>query len=383
MPGTPAATRAARPRTTIPAGAPLAAVQLGSLVPGSRDATELASEGGGVVEISLDDDDFSGLLEGDATAVSAPELPPPAPAATPQIHDESHHKAAIAAEVALPKTPLFSALDSGSLQRMIETCQLLELAAGAVVFRQGDTGDRLYVVASGEVVVTRMIQHKPDGGEVPPPIEVSRMGEGAFFGEVGLLTDTPRSATVTAVVDTTLLVIDRDVIGDLVEERPGVLKVLLEFLRERLIDELVDTAPLFAPFSGDERLSLSRRFKFVEVEAERTLIKQGERAPGLFILLCGKVTVEREGQGRLAELVPGDLVGEMSLLARNPAMASVITHGKSYLLALPAANFQELIVTYPQFLIFVSDLAEERKKRFEGPGDGGGGDYEDFHLDLL
>ncbi|MCC6995663.1 MAG: cyclic nucleotide-binding domain-containing protein [Deltaproteobacteria bacterium] len=406
-PAVPSTSRSGRQRTTIPPGAPLAAVNLGTLMPGSRDATELTAEGGGATEISLDDDfsalleeDVGGLAAGPPTEHAAPALDPDASIAAEPTADDAAAtadaaaasrdssapapppRAARTAEAALPKTPLFSALDSASLQRMIETCQLLECAPGDTVFKQGDTGDRLYVVAHGEVVVTRMVQRTPDQGEVPPAIEVARMGEGSFFGEVGLLTDTPRSATVTALVDTTLLVIDRDVIGDLVEERPGVLKVLLEFLRERLIDELVDTAPLFAPFSGEERLLLARRFKFVEVEGGRTLIKQGERAPGLFVLLCGKVTVERDG-ALLAELVPGDLVGEMSLLARSAAVASVQTRSKSYLLALPAANFQEMIVTYPQFLIFVSDLAEERAKRMESGGGGGPDDYEDFHLDLL
>ncbi len=408
-PSVPSTSRSGRQRTTIPPGAPLAAVNLGTLMPGSRDATELTAEGGGATEISLDDD-FSALLEestafaaGPPTQHGAPVLDPDAAIAAEAVAaaepgadaDAAPGEASLdapaaapvpmaarTAEAALPKTPLFSALDATSLHRMIETCQLLECAPGDTVFKQGDTGDRLYVVAHGEVVVTRMVQRTPDQGEVPPAIEVARMGEGSFFGEVGLLTDTPRSATVTALVDTTLLVIDRDVIGDLVEERPGVLKVLLEFLRERLIDELVDTAPLFAPFSGEERLSLARRFKFVEVEGGRTLIKQGERAPSLFVLLCGRIAVERDG-ALLAELVPGDLVGEMSLLTRNPAVASVLTRSKSYLLALPAANFQEMIVTYPQFLIFVSDLAEERAKRMESGGGGGPDDYEDFHLDLL
>ena len=50
---------------------------------------------------------------------------------------------------------------------------------------------------------------------------------------------------------------------------------------------------------------------------------------------------------------------------RKPAVATVQTHSKSYLLALPAAGFQELIMTYPQFLIFVSELAEDRQRRLE------------------
>jgi NADH dehydrogenase len=74
---------------------------------------------------------------------------------------------------------------------------------GQVVFREGDRGDWLYVVTEGEVEVLR---RAADGGETP----LRRMATGECFGEIALVSDAPRSATVRAVAPTNVLAVDRD-----------------------------------------------------------------------------------------------------------------------------------------------------------------------------
>ena len=74
---------------------------------------------------------------------------------------------------------------------------------GQVIFREGDRGDWLYVVADGEVEVLR---HGPDGVEAP----LRRLGAGEAFGEIALVSDGPRTATVRATTATTVLAVDRE-----------------------------------------------------------------------------------------------------------------------------------------------------------------------------
>ncbi|MDX1583825.1 MAG: cyclic nucleotide-binding domain-containing protein [Thermoanaerobaculia bacterium] len=75
-----------------------------------------------------------------------------------------------------------------------------EFRAGEHVFRQGDTGDRVYVVKDGEVEVVR---EDGDGGRRV----LARLGEGEYFGEMALLSEAPRNASVVALTDVKVLAI--------------------------------------------------------------------------------------------------------------------------------------------------------------------------------
>jgi MFS family permease len=89
--------------------------------------------------------------------------------------------------------PLFSPLPMPTLERLASQLGETQLAAGTLVLRQGDPGDLFYVIGEGEV-----------------EIEGRRHGAGGFFGEIALLRDVPRTASVTAATDVRLFTLDRD-----------------------------------------------------------------------------------------------------------------------------------------------------------------------------
>jgi CRP-like cAMP-binding protein len=349
--GIPAAA-AKRPADPKAAGAPLEELTLQEMVPGAAPR-EVEGQAVGIVDIPID-------LE-----LSADE-------GDDGIEIDIEEDLSDGAMTALEKTPLFSELPPASLERMIEKIRLIELPAGQALFRQGDHGSTLFVVAEGEVAVIA------EGAERRT---LKTLGEGSFFGEISLVTEQARSATVEAVVDSEIIGIDRQVVGELVAEEPAVLTVLLRFLRDRLIENLVETSPLFAPFLGAERMALAARFQFLEVEAGTTLIEQGKVSPALYLLLSGYARVVREGAD-LARLGGGDICGEMSLLAQGGAVADVISETKCLMLELSAETFRELIMTHPQVLAFVGDLASERERSLAAIA-GGGEQYEELSLDLL
>lgn len=98
----------------------------------------------------------------------------------------------------LRSIPMFAPLAPGTMDGLARRLHRLAVPAGEAVVREGDTSDRFYVIESGLVEVTR-------AGAV-----LRQEGTGDFFGEIGLLRDVPRTATVTALSDTVLLVLDRD-----------------------------------------------------------------------------------------------------------------------------------------------------------------------------
>ncbi|MDQ2981702.1 MAG: MFS transporter, partial [Actinomycetota bacterium] len=95
--------------------------------------------------------------------------------------------------------PIFAPLSPLTLEQLASRLSRVRAGAGEVVFRQGDPGDRFYVIGDGEVAV------ELDGR---PPVT---LGRGAYFGEIALLRDVPRTATVTARTEVELYALERDV----------------------------------------------------------------------------------------------------------------------------------------------------------------------------
>jgi CRP-like cAMP-binding protein len=254
---------------------------------------------------------------------------------------------------ALADTPLFAGLPMETLEALITELELVSLLVGEVVFREGELGDALFIVSEGEVAMS---------SEGPPRVEMTRLGPGAFFGEVSLITEGPRTATVTAIAPTELIKIHRRAINKVIGDHPDVLRVVLRFVRDRLVERLVRTSPLFRPFDDAERKALADRFRFLEVERGAQLLTPGQRADGLYIVLAGRFEVVRDSGDSLILLGPGDLIGSTSLITGEKVTSPVSATTKSLALCLPAAQFRELIMTHPHVLEYVGEQVEARRK---------------------
>lgn len=101
--------------------------------------------------------------------------------------------------------------------------------AGALVIREGEPGQEMFVVESGSVEVFR--------GSGPKEQKVSALGAGDFFGELSLLDDQPRSASARAVTDCLLLVIDAATLDQMLRQYPEVAVRMLRTLAVRLREE--------------------------------------------------------------------------------------------------------------------------------------------------
>ena len=110
-------------------------------------------------------------------------------------------------------------LISGKLHRV-------EIPAGEVIARQGAPADKFIIVLEGEVAVTR----EADGEQEP----VVSLGPGDFFGEIAILKDTPRSATLWATTDSVVMTMERDAFRDVVAQSLGTVADFDRIIQERL-----------------------------------------------------------------------------------------------------------------------------------------------------
>jgi MFS family permease len=118
--------------------------------------------------------------------------------------------------------PLFRSLPVATLETLAIRSSERGYAGGEQIVRAGEQGDEFFVIAGGEVEVER------DDGER------RRLGAGEFFGEIALLRDVPRTATVSALGDVTAVVLDREHFLDGVSAHPRGAAAAEETVRERL-----------------------------------------------------------------------------------------------------------------------------------------------------
>lgn len=131
-------------------------------------------------------------------------------------------------EDALARVDLFAGLDKKELQLLAGACQERKYSAGSTLIKQGDTGVGLYVITSGTVRITKATD--PDKAES----DLGTAGPGNVLGEMSLLDDLPRSATVTAVDDVTALLLPVWEFRTTLRNQPNIALRLLSTLSRRL-----------------------------------------------------------------------------------------------------------------------------------------------------
>ena len=127
----------------------------------------------------------------------------------------------------LSRAPLFSALDDDAAAALRASMTEVTLPRGETLFREGDSGDCLYVITDGKIKLGRAAA---DGRENILAI----LGPGEMFGELSLFDPKPRTATAVAVVDSTLMSLGHEALDQLLTGRPAVAESMLAALAQRL-----------------------------------------------------------------------------------------------------------------------------------------------------
>jgi CRP-like cAMP-binding protein len=130
-------------------------------------------------------------------------------------------------EEAVRNAPLFLALDEEASVALRASMVEIDFSRGQVVFAEGDSGDRLYVIVGGKI---KLGTTSNDGRENLLAV----LGPGEMFGELSLFDPGPRTATATALTETTLLGLGHEALGPWLTGRPGVAQALLKALAQRL-----------------------------------------------------------------------------------------------------------------------------------------------------
>ncbi|HYO55571.1 cyclic nucleotide-binding domain-containing protein [Archangium sp.] len=282
----------------------------------------------------------------------APQLvPTPAPVVS---------EPAVARTGELPHIPLFSQLSREAFVAVLEGLELRAFQPGETIVTEGEPGSSMFAVVEGRVEVVRQLE----GGKRHA---VALMGEGEFFGEMALLSEGPRLASVVAAERTVVLELTRAQVERLVRRHPSVGEVLQAFHQERLLANVLRSNPLLSALTPPQRESLARAFQLVSVPAGQPLLVQGQQGEALYLLLRGWCQVRhRHPDGRESAypvLREGDVFGELSLLLGLPATATVRPETPCTLLRLDRASCERYILSQSGVREAFSRLISERLGR--------------------
>lgn len=127
---------------------------------------------------------------------------------------------------ALRRVSLFAGIEPAKLKLLAFTSERVNFARGQSLMRQGESGDTAYLILSG----TADVMVNSGAG----PVKVAEIGRNGFVGEMAILRDQPRSATVTAASDVTTLKITKESFFQLVQDSPRIAVELMRILAQRL-----------------------------------------------------------------------------------------------------------------------------------------------------
>ena len=262
------------------------------------------------------------------------------------------------ADALLPRLPLFGELAPAALQKLLSAFQLRELASGAYAVKQGDEGVEAFLLARG---LLNVVRERAEG-----PSVLAVLGPGAVFGEMALVSNAPRAASVIAVETAQVFAASRASLEALAVREATIGRALGSFCHHRMVSNLMRLSTILSAVEPAKRSELIARFDTRTFEAGDVLVHEGEEAGCLYLIASGGVEVrgpEEDGDRVvLAQLGPGDVVGEISLVLRRPATADVVAVHTTVALGLTREQFQEAIREHPGLLQQLYEIATRREE---------------------
>jgi len=262
-----------------------------------------------------------------------------------------------------PVTPLpfFSELSREALCDLLPVFETVTVAAGQQVLREGEVVSAAYVVARGEVEISRRMWQGENGAS----LVLARLGAGAFFGEMGFLFRMPCAASVVATRPSILLVARRETVEAIAARRPETAAGLAAHCRRQSVSNLGWGSPVLAAVPANERAVLVQMCEARVFSTGEKLIEAGKDAQGLHLIVSGEVgVVAFDGDERvaLATLGAGETVGEVELVLCRRSISDAIATHPTATLFLPSDEFFTLMQDRPGILQALYAVAVRRHR---------------------
>ncbi|DAZ96406.1 TPA: hypothetical protein N0F65_012487 [Lagenidium giganteum] len=236
---------------------------------------------------------------------------------------------------------LFSGQTSAETSDCLDAFIPMRATPGTLVIRQGDQGEHFYVVESGQLEILVAVAGSPT------PIRYGFLGAGMGFGELALLCNMPRAATIKAVTDVNLWSLERNTFREILASH--------KLMRLNKALQILQGIVILNKLTHSELQQVAAAMEWEEYEVNTTIIRQGESGEHFYIITQGEIMVTQVEAGtgkevQIRTMRAGDHFGEMALFkdevrsATCTAMSHVqcLTMGREHFIAM-LGTIQELM----------------------------------------
>lgn len=284
-----------------------------------------------------------------------PSAPPAAPHSVSTVKAPEPERREPPATV--PRTPLFSDFNESEFLEVVRKVRSRPLKGGECLFREGDPGDSIFLIAEGEVEVAGSAK---DSSRV----RLASLKEGSIFGEFGFFSGSKRTSDVRAVKDSVILEITKAEIEEITRTHKRVSSILFDFYKERVVDRLMALSEIFKPLSAEDRKEILGRLTLKRFGKDAEIAKEGERGETMYLIKSGAVEVwikDRKGARKVvATLSEGDFFGEIALATARPRVASVTALQDTELMEFGRGVIKDVLGRYPEIKGVLERVIRER-----------------------
>ena len=201
----------------------------------------------------------------------------------------------------LRKTAVFADLSPEITEQVLLRLQLRSLEPGEYLVQEGDPGDTLFLIVSGSLTLSRI---QADATSTAT-IALGTAGPGEVFGELGLLTGHPAVATMQAITASSAAVLTSEDFDELCAASPEGMAPALAAMAASVdayqIASAAEESGILRGLSVEARRELAATSVRIDLPAGQTLFREGDEADALYLVLSGRVRLQRERSAGAAE----------------------------------------------------------------------------------
>lgn len=236
-------------------------------------------------------------------------------------------------KIRLDKSFVFSALDDNEKMVVVQAMEERKFSAGDWVIQQGQDGNELFVVEQGNLECSKVFKL----GEDPKVLKIYNPGEA--FGELSLLYNTPRAASIKSLTEATCWVLDRDCFNYIVKDAA--------MKKREKYEKILNKVEILQGVDAYEKMQIADALKTVSFNNGDFIIKQGDWGELFYMIEEGSAIALKSFNGqpevKVKDYDSGDYFGELALLKGQPRAASIQATSKIKCLTLDRKAFKRML----------------------------------------